>query len=142
MKSVFKSGTPTKHRLLFHIVFIPKYRKRVLKFELAKRLKELIKQCCEINSWEIHSLEILPDHVHMLVQLNPKDSISDVMHIIKGGTSRVIRETFPELQEFLWGDSFWSDGYFAESIGRVSEKAIRLYLSNQQNKQVERNHGL
>jgi len=53
------------------------------------------------------------------------------MHYIKGGSSRVIRKEFPELEEFLWGDSFWSDGYFAESVGKVNESTIKNYIQNQ-----------
>lgn len=95
-----------------------------------------------MNDWEIHRLEILPDHVHMLLQTNPRDSLDHVLQIPKGGSSRVIRQEFPELEEFLWGDSFWADGYFAETVGRTTETAIRRYLENQQNKQEERYHGL
>lgn len=137
----YKISSHTKHRLLFHLVFRPKYRKRVLRYGLKTKLINLIKQCCEINDWVLHELEVLPDHVHILIQINPRDSISYVMQIIKGGTSRVIREEYPELEEFLWGDQFWSDGYFSETVGRTTEKAIRRYI-NQQNKQVERDHGL
>ncbi|EKD99495.1 MAG: hypothetical protein ACD_22C00241G0001 [uncultured bacterium] len=137
----YRSGSHTKHRLLFHIVIRPKYRKRVLRYKLAHRTKELFKQCCQINDWIIHELEILPDHVHMLIQINPKDSVAYVMQLIKGGSSKVIREEFPELDEFLWGDSFWGDGYFAESVGKTTETAIRKYIQ-QQNKQEIRDHGL
>ena len=142
MRTVFRTGAHTKHRLLFHIVFIPKYRKRVLPFDLAKRLRELLAQGCEMNDWEIHRLEIQPDHVHLLLQINPRDSLDFVLQILKGGSSRVIRQEFPELEEFLWGDSFWADGYFAETAGRITETAIRRYLQNQRNKQEERYHGL
>lgn len=130
----YRSGGHTKHRLLFHIVFRPKYRKRVLQFDLAKRTQELFIQCCEVNDWMIHELNVRSDHVHILIQINPRDSISKVMQLIKGGSSRVIREEFPELEEFLWGDQFWSDGYFAESFRKYSETAIRRYIQ-QQNKQ-------
>lgn len=141
MSNRYRSGPHTKHRLLFHLVFRPKYRKRVLKFGIRKRLFELIKQCSEVNDWIVHEIEVMPDHVHLLLQINPDDSISYVMQIIKGGTAKVIRDEFPELNEFLWGSSFWSDGYFAESVGRNSEKAVRLYIISQ-NKQVNRDHGL
>jgi len=141
VKVIYKSGAHTKHRLLFHIVFIPKYRKRVLHFDVAKRVKELIIQCCEVNDWGLEEIEVMPDHVHMLIQINPRDSVARAMQLIKGGSSIVIRKEFPELEEFLWGDSFWSDGYFAESVGRVHEKAIRRYIQGQ-NKQVGQTHGL
>jgi len=122
-------------------VFRPKYRKRVLRFDLKTRLYELFKQCCEVNEWVIHELEVMPDHVHLLIQINPEDCISQVMQRIKGGSAKVIREEHPELEEFIWGESFWGDGYFAESVGKTTEKAIRKYIQ-QQNKQVERDHGL
>ena len=136
MSTVDQTGAHTKHRLLFHIVFVPKYRRKVLRHDLASRLKQLFWQGCQINDWGIHKLEILPDHVHLLVQLNPVDSVANVLQILKGGSSKVIREEFPELEEFLWGDSLWGDGYFAETVGRTTETAIKRYLENQQNKQV------
>jgi len=67
----------------------------------------------------------------MMIQIKPKDSVADVVQILKGGTSRVVRKEFPELEEFLWGDSFWADGYFAESVGKVDEMVIRRYIRNQ-----------
>jgi putative transposase len=72
------------------------------------------------------------DHIHMIIQVNPSDSVSEVAQILKGGTSRVIRQEFPELEEFLWGDSFWADGYFAETIGNVDEEIVRKYIRDQQ----------
>jgi len=70
--------------------------------------------------------------VHVMIQVKPSDSIADVVQILKGGTSRVIRKEFPELEEFLWGDSFWADGYFAESVGKVDEEVVRKYIQKQQ----------
>ena len=84
-----------------------------------------------MNDWDIHQINIQKDHIHLLIQINPKDSIAHVMHYLKGGSSRVIRKEFPELEEFLWGDSFWSDGYFAESVGKVNEGVIKNYIKNQ-----------
>lgn len=68
----------------------------------------------------------------MIVQIKVSDSISEVAQILKGGTSRVIRKEFPELEEFLWGDSFWADGYFAESVGQVNEEIVKKYIQDQQ----------
>ncbi len=70
--------------------------------------------------------------MHVMIQVKPSDSIADVVQILKGGTSRVIRKEFPELEEFLWGDSFWADGYFAESVGKVDEEVVRKYIQKQQ----------
>jgi putative transposase len=127
----YKTGSSTKHRLLFHLVFSPKYRRRVLMGDIARRLNELFIQACEMNDWEIHELNIQKDHVHMLLQINPRESLSSVMQILKGGSSFVIRKEYPDLEEFLWGDSFWGDGFFAESVGAKNEKVIRDYIKNQ-----------
>lgn len=70
--------------------------------------------------------------MHVLIQIKPSDSIAEVVQVLKGGTSRIIRKEFPELEEFLWGDSLWTDGYFAESIGQVDEEVIRKYIRDQQ----------
>ena len=72
-----------------------------------------------------------PDHVHMIIQLKPRESVSQVVQLLKGGTSLVLRNEFPALEEFLWGDSFWADGYFAETVGTVNEEVVRKYIRNQ-----------
>lgn len=130
-KAVYWSGSHTKHRIMYHLVWIPKYRKRVLSGALAARLEELLRECSEINGWEIHELSIQLDHVHMLLQTKTSMSICKVVQLLKGGSSKVIRSEFPELKEFLWGDSFWADGYFVETIGQISEERVRKYIQNQ-----------
>ena len=125
------TGAHTKHRIMLHIVWIPKYRKRVLKGIIAQRVRELLEECADMNGWKIEELNVQEDHVHMLVQMKPSISISKMIQLFKGGSSKAIRKEFPELQEFLWGDSFWSDGYFAESVGQVNMSVIQNYIRNQ-----------
>src|SRR5271157_4998764 len=127
----YLTGAHTKHRLQYHLVWIPKYRKRVLRGKIAIRLKRLLYEACKVNRWWISEMSIHDDHVHIIIQTNPKDSVAEVAQILKGGTSRVIRKEFPELEEFLWGDSFWADGYFAESVGKVDEEVVKRYIRNQ-----------
>ena len=129
--SQYASGSHTTHRLKYHLVWIPKYRKRVLRGQLARRLYELLRQCAEVNQWTIEELNVQVDHVHLLVQLPPKEAVAHAMQLMKGGTSKVIRAEFPKLDEFLWGDSLWADGYFAESVGQVTEARIKAYIQNQ-----------
>jgi len=76
-------------------------------------------------------MNIQPDHVPMLIQIHVRESVAQVVQRLKGGTSKVIREEFPGLEEFLWGDSFWADGYFAESVGQMEEEVIRRYIREQ-----------
>ena len=99
--------------------------------KVAIRVKELLYQACEVNRWWIHRIAIKPDHIHINIQINPTDSIASVAQKLKGGSSKVIRDEFPELEEFLWGDSFWADGYFAETIGNVDEAIINAYIDGQ-----------
>jgi len=79
----------------------------------------------------IVKLNVQRDHVHLLVQLPPKEAVAHAMQVMKGGTSKKIREEFPELEEFLWGDNLWAEGYFAESVGQVTESRIKAYIQNQ-----------
>ena len=125
------SGSHTRHRIQVHLVWIPKYRKRVLRGKIVVRLRQLMYEACRMNRWWIGEISVQVDHVHVLIQINPRNSVAEVVQMLKGGTSRVIRKEYPELEEFLWGDSFWADGYFAETVGRVDEATIRRYIQNQ-----------
>jgi putative transposase len=129
--SKYSVGAHTTHRLKYHLVWIPKYRKRVLIGPLGRRLYELLKECAEVNNWTIVEMNVQKDHIHLLVQLPPSIAVAQAVQLMKGGSSKKIREEFPELEEFLWGDSLWAEGYFAESVGQVTESRIKLYIQNQ-----------
>ena len=124
-------GSRTKHRLQYHIVWIPKYRRRVIQGKIAIRLKRLMYEACKMNRWWISEMSIQSDHVHIVVELPPQISVAEVVRIFKGGTSRVLRKEFPEMQEFLWGESFWADGYFAETVGKVDEEVVKRHIRQQ-----------
>lgn len=93
--------------------------------------KELLYEACSMNQWWIHQMGIEADHIHVLIQIKPSDNVDEVVQILQGGSSRAIRKEFLELEEFLWGDSFWADGYFADSVGKVDEQIIRKYIREQ-----------
>ena len=131
-RTSYWSGAHTLHRLRVHLVWIPKYRLRVLQGPIAVRLDQLLRQAAQVNRWQVHELAIQPDHIHLLLQIPPTESISRVVHRLKGGTSRVLRLEFGELEEFLWGKSFWADGYFVETVGTVEESRVRAYIREQQ----------
>ena len=130
-KVIWWHGAHSTHRHLYHIVFTPKYRHAVLQRSLVKRLHQLWYECCKVNKWYIHELQVLPDHVHILIQLPPTITVAKAVQYLKGGTSKVIRQEYPELKEFLWGDSLWQDGYFSETVGRANEEAMRQYIQKQ-----------
>lgn len=122
------TGSHTKHRLLYHIVFIPKARQPVLTGKIAIRLRHFIFEACKTNWWWVDEVKILPDHVHLLLQLPPKQAVSEAVQILKGGTSRLLRKEFPDLHVFIWGDSLWADGYFAETIGVRNAIEVKKYI--------------
>ena len=127
----YAKGSHTKHRLQYHLVWIPKYRRRVIQGKIAIRLKRLMYEACKMNGWWISELSIQSDHVHIVVEIPPHISVAEVVQIFKGGTSRILRKEFPEMEEFLWGDSFWADGYFAETVGKVDEEVVKRYIHQQ-----------
>lgn len=94
------TGANTKHRLLYHLVWMPKYRKRVLLGKVVVRMDELFREAAHVNRWVIRELNIQRDHVHMLIQVEPRVSVAKVVQVLKGGTSIKIRREFPELEEF------------------------------------------
>lgn len=118
-------GGHTKHRLIYHVVIMPKYRKRVLRGKVAIRIKGLFFEACKVNQWWIDEIKVMTDHIHFLIQLPATISISTAVGRLKGGSSKIFRKEFPELEEFLWGDSVWSDGYFAESIGKTNYDHVK-----------------
>ena len=124
-------GAHTKHRNMYHLVWLPKYRKNILHGKVKDRLEELFRTCSEINGWEIQELNIQLDHVHIVLQIPPNISVSKVVQFFKGASSRVVREEVPEVKKFLWGKDFWADGYFSETVGNCSEETILNYVRNQ-----------
>ena len=90
--SNYWKGAHTKHKVMYHIVWIPKYRKRVLKGKIAVRIHELIQECVNVNRWRIDKINIQPDHVHILIQLKPDISVNKAVQLLKVKSSRIIRK--------------------------------------------------
>ena len=117
---------------MFHIVWLPKYRKKILEGKVKVRLEQVLRECAEINKWEIQELNIQLDHVHLLIQLPPSISVSKAVQFLKGLSSNIIRsELSQEIKHMLWGKDFWADGFFSEAVGTCTEENIRNYIRNQ-----------
>ena len=91
----------------------------------------MIRFAAQINDWEIFELAVQIDHIHLYIGTQPKWSPSKVMNVIKGGTSKKIRELYPELDEVYWGSTFWADGYLVKSSGKITDKVISEYVRKQ-----------
>jgi putative transposase len=116
---------------MFHIVWLPKYRKKVLTGKVKERLENLLRECAEVNGWEIQELNVQLDHVHILIQLPPSISVCMAVQLFKGISSRALRIELPEIKKLLWGKDFWADGYFSESVGTVDFEVIKAYIKKQ-----------
>ncbi len=126
-----KSTAQTRYDLRYHFVWVPKYRKRVLEGQIKKRIDGMIRFAAQIHDWEIFELAVQQDHVHLYLGAGPKWSPSDIMKLIKGGTSNKIREAFPDLDEVYWGATFWADGFLVKSVGIMTDKVIAEYVKKQ-----------
>ena len=124
-------GAHTKHRNMYHIVWIPKYRKKVLSGRIKGRVEEEIRDIANFNNWEIQEINIQVDHVHLMIQIPPSMSVSEAVKFLKGRTSNIVRKELPEIKKVLWGNNFWAEGYFCATVGEVSELEVRRYIQNQ-----------
>ena len=114
-----------------HFVFIPKRRKAVWVGKIAERLQEIIFEVVTENRWKIIALEIMPHHVHLLVNVKPTDSASFVMQRVKSRASSYLRKEFPELLKL---PTLWTPSYFVGSVGNVSTETVRKYIEEQRDK--------
>ena len=114
----------------FHIIFSPKYRKPVLTGNVEKRLKEIFYDEADKMDVEIKALEIMPDHVHMFIEFDPRLMLHKVVKQFKGKSSHILREEFPFLKSSM--PSLWTRSYFSCSVGHISEDSIKKYIESQQ----------
>ncbi|WP_019588438.1 IS200/IS605 family transposase [Deinococcus apachensis] len=114
--------------LRYHFVFCPKRRRKVVVGNVATRLRDLLTEKAAERGWEIVALEIMPDHVHLFLGTDPDVSPTQVMHALKGYTSRVLREEFPELRSM---PSLWTRSYWVSTAGNVSAEVIERYIAEQ-----------
>ena len=117
--------------LHYHVVFTTKYRRPVMRGEVAVRLRELIREICKVNEIEILRGHVSPDHVHLLLSAPPQLSPSRVMQAIKGKTSHHLLAEFRALNKAFWGRHLWARGYFIASSGNVTDEVIQQYIEMQ-----------
>jgi putative transposase len=117
------------YNINYHIVWIPKYRKRVLVGEVRDHLVELFRTTASQNDIEILGFEVMPDHVHLFVSAPPRFAPSQVVNMFKGVSARWLRERFPELKKL--GDVLWTRTYYVGTAGAVTSETIQRYIAEQ-----------
>ena len=125
-----ESLSHTKWKCQYHIVFIPKYRKKVLYGQLKEDVRDIIKTLCKYKGVEIISGAVCSDHVHLCVSIPPKIKVSEFMGYLKGKSTLMIYDRHPNLQS-KWDKAFWARGYYVATVGNVTEAAIKKYIEEQ-----------
>ena len=113
----------------YHLVWAPKYRKWILRGDIQERVRSISEEISVNHGFEIDTMEIAQDHVHIFLSFPPRYSISKVVGIMKSVSASVVFREHPEVKKQLWGGEFWEDGYFAMTVGdKVTAEVIRKYI--------------
>ena len=125
----YKSNNNVVYSCKYHVVFCPKYRRSVLVDGVDVRLKELVEETCELLNVEIFEMEVMSDHVHLLIEVDPQYGIHRAVKRIKGYSSRVLRDEFPWLKSRL--PSLWTNSYFVSTVGGAPLAVVKQYIEDQ-----------
>lgn len=115
----------------YHIVFCPKYRRPVLVGAVADRLREILNEICAERRCELFQMEVMPDHVHLLLEVDPQFGVHRLVRLLKGRSSRQLRQEFPHLKSRL--PTLWTNSYFLSTVGGAPLAVIKRYIENQRN---------
>jgi putative transposase len=127
----YRKGSHSVYQLHYHVVFATKYRKPVLRGDIALRTRDLIRQICRALDVEILKGHVRPDHIHLLLSAPPNLAPSRLMQAIKGKTSHDLLSEFRALNRTFWGRHLWARGYFIASTGNVTDEVIAKYIETQ-----------
>jgi putative transposase len=125
----YKSNRNVVYSSKYHVVWCPKYRKPVLIDEIAERLEAILRAVCQQLEAEIIALEIMPDHVHLLVEVDPQFGIHRLVKRLKGRSSRYLRQEYAELRSRL--PTLWTNSYFLSTVGGAPLAVIKKYVEEQ-----------
>lgn len=129
MDARWKRSKTCVYNIGYHIIWCPKYRRRVLVNDVETRLKQLLIEQSTKNGYSIESMEVMPDHIHIFIKVDPTDSPHKVVQQLKGYTSRMLRMEFPYLKTRM--PTLWTRSYYCESVGHISQQTIEKYILDQ-----------
>ncbi len=120
------------YRVMYHFVWIPKYRHKVFREPYRQTLKNLIEKICYDYELHLEELEILKDHIHMIVRARPKMIPSKIMQIIKSISAREFFEIYPDVRrKYFWWWKLWTQSFYVETVWNRNEEQVRQYVQNQ-----------
>ncbi len=129
MSNKYKSNNNITYSCKYHIVWCPKYRRKVLVNGVDIRLKEILNEVCSEFKAELIELEVMPEHVHILVECDPQFGIAKLVRYMKGRSSRILRQEFSWLKSRL--PTLWTNSYFVSTVGGAPLEVIKQYIENQ-----------
>ena len=130
--SPIRTSKHTVYDLKYHFVWIPKYRKQLLKGDVKEFTAEVFRRITREYGWEIEEMAIEADHVHLFLLVPPKYAPAKVVQIMKSISAREIFKEFPRLRKQLWAGEFWAEGYFVRSVGdNVTSEIIKRHIRYQ-----------
>ncbi|EHQ89553.1 IS200/IS605 family transposase [Desulfosporosinus youngiae] len=128
----YRKSSHAIYDIKYHVIWVTKYRYKILKGEIGLRLRELIRQGCEARGITIVQGSIGRDHVHLLLSCPATLAPSKIVQYLKGRSSHLMQDQFPELKKKYWGQHLWARGYFCATVGTVTEETVRNYIENQE----------
>ncbi len=133
----YRKTSHTTYDCKYHIVWITKYRKKVLGGEVGKRVRELLREICKSNDVEILKGHVSKDHVHLFVSVPPHLSVSKLVQYLKGKSSYKLLSENKQISKLFWGRHLWGRGYFVATSGNITDEVIMEYIKNQENDEKE-----
>ena len=136
MRDIYRRTETTVYSCKYHIVFCPKYRRKVLREPIAERFKELVLSLQEQYNFIVIEMEVMPDHVHLLLDIDPTVGVNKIVSKIKGFTAHYLTREFPELKRKL--PTLWTRSKFIATVGSVSLELVKQYIQEQKSNEQRR----
>lgn len=133
----YRKSAHSTYDLKYHVVWVTKYRKKILGGEVGKRVRDLVREICRTNDVEIIKGHVSIDHVHLFLSVPPSLSVSKLLQQLKGKSSRRMLMEFSVLKKQYWGRHMWARGYFAASSGNVTDEVIMKYIEGQELERID-----
>lgn len=133
----YRNTSQTTYDCKCHIVWLTKYRKKVLSGEVGKRVRELLREICKSNDMEILKGHVSKDRVHLFVSVPPHLAVSKLVQYLKGKSSYKLMQENKQVSRLFWGRHLWSRGYFVATSGNITDEMIMEYINNQDDKEKD-----
>ena len=135
----YRTNSHSKYDLKVHLIWVPKYRKRVLTGTVAERVRDVLRQISMEHEVHIISGKVSSDHVHMFLSYRPQLALSKLVQYLKGGSSRIMLQEFSRLRKRFWGRHLWARGYMAISSGNITDDMVQKYIDEQEGEPIDDN---